>query len=370
MEDNTLPNKNLSVFIIGGGIFGLSTAIVLGEKGYKVTLVEKHYDIMQEASLVNQNRIHLGYHYPRSLNTGKEALLGLQSFKEYFGDCINDTFDKYYCVAKQGSHVNSNEFVDFCDKINIPLEEKWPDEKLLNRDLIESCWLTPEPIFDFHRLKQMVIYRIKNNNNIRVIRNTKPQAINDLSDGGKEIILTNGYKVKAEIIINATYSGIPDFTTDQKVESIKGKFQLCAMPILESEKEVASPFGITVMDGPFCSLMPKGFNKNHFILYHVTHSVLQSHIGYHSVDWSPIDGFVELDIMELSKHIYPIIDKLKLRDTWITTRIVLPDQELDDARPTQIIEHNDRMVSIFSGKLTTCIDAGFAVNSYIEKKFS
>lgn len=349
------------VLVIGGGIFGLTTAIVLGEKGYNVTLIEKRNDVMLEASLVNQNRIHYGYHYPRSKATVKESLEGLKTFKEFYGDSIYDTFDKYYAIAKKGSHLNANEFVKFCKDIELPLREAYPENSILNKDMVEACWLTPEPIFDFHKLKQTIIYRLNKLRKVRIIRNTKALVIDKKDDDSFEVTLTNGDKLNCDFIVNSTYAGIPDFASANKKDPIKGKFQLCVMPILETQHSFKSPFGVTVMDGPFCSLMPKGFNQNHFILYHVVHSVIQQHVGYHSVDWSPIDGFVELDIIEHSKSFYPILADMQLRDSWITTRIVLPDQELDDARPTKLIKHDENMYSIFSGKLTTCVYAAESV---------
>ena len=367
MEDNILDNKE-HILIIGGGIFGLTSAIVLAENGYRVTLVEKNYDVMLGASLVNQNRIHNGYHYPRSKSTAEESLLGLESFKQYYGDSIYGNFDKYYAIAKRGSHLNANEFVAFCENVGLDLKEAWPDARVLNKDMIEACWLTPEPIFDFHKLKQIAVYRIAKNKNIRIIRNTEPLTLYRKSDNSFDVKLTNGHKLNVDFVLNTTYSGIPDFAERNKFKPIKGKFQLCVMPILESENPVHQPYGVTVMDGPFCSLMPKGFSENHFILYHVAHSVNQQHVGYQSVDWAPIDGFVELDIMEESRIFFPILDEMKLRDSWITTRIVLPDQELDDARPTFLLEHDDRIFSIFSGKLTTCVDAGHKVLEFIKKK--
>ena len=59
------------VVVIGGGIFGSCTAIELAKNGINVTLVEKNTQIMQGASLNNQNRLHLGYHYPRDLRLFK-----------------------------------------------------------------------------------------------------------------------------------------------------------------------------------------------------------------------------------------------------------------------------------------------------------
>ena len=52
MDNNTV--------IVGGGIFGVTTAIILAENGIKVTLLERNYDLLKQASLVNQTRIHSG----------------------------------------------------------------------------------------------------------------------------------------------------------------------------------------------------------------------------------------------------------------------------------------------------------------------
>ena len=59
------------VAIIGGGIFGATCALILGER-FSVTLFERHSDLLMEATRANQYRHHAGYHYPRSLETIKE----------------------------------------------------------------------------------------------------------------------------------------------------------------------------------------------------------------------------------------------------------------------------------------------------------
>ena len=63
-----------NTIIVGGGLFGLTIAIILAENGINVTVLEKNLDVLKEASLVNQNRIHYGYHYPRSTETGRESI--------------------------------------------------------------------------------------------------------------------------------------------------------------------------------------------------------------------------------------------------------------------------------------------------------
>lgn len=354
MEGNILGTKQ-EVLIIGGGIFGLTAAIVLGEAGIKITVVEKEEDIMLGATLVNQNRIHFGYHYPRSKETCLESLEGLESFKEFYHEAIYSEFKKYYAIAKDGSHINADQFHSFCMNLGLHLEEAYPEKGVLRHEMVEQCWLTYEPIFDYHILKQQVIYRIAKNKNIHVIRNVKPISIQHTLS--KKIVkLSSGDTLQCDSIVNATYAHISEIAQLLGCDPIPAKYQLCLLPILQTSKQLNS-FGLTIMDGPFCSIMPKGMSPNQFILYHVKHSVLETHVGNKNTPWLPINGFPDLDIIEQSKLFFPVLDYMKMCDSWITTRIILPNQEINDARPTLTINHGGQIFSLFSGKLTTCVSA-------------
>lgn len=345
------------VLIIGAGVFGLTAAIVLGEAGFKVTVIEKEQDIMLGASLVNQNRIHFGYHYPRSKATCLESLAGLQTFKEFYGGAIHSGFQKYYAIAKQDSHLDASQFHAFCTDLGLSLKEAWPGKDVLDHDRVEACWLTDEPVFDYNLLKQQVTYRIAKNRNITILRNVQPLGIIENAAGQKQVQLSDKSIITCDTIVNATYAGISETAQLLGKAPIAAKYQLCLMPILAAAQPPATSFGVTIMDGPFCSLMPRGTSKEQFILYHVRHSVIETHVGNRNIDWSSIIGFPELDIIEQSKLFFPILDSMKICDSWITTRIVLPQQEVDDARPTFAIDHGDRIYSLFSGKLTTCVSA-------------
>ena len=355
MEVNTLSSDR-NVVIIGGGIFGLSAAIVLGENGFSVTVLEKEFDIMTKASLVNQNRIHMGYHYPRSLQTGRESLRGLDNFKKYFSESINESFKKYYAISKNNSKVSAQEFYDFCMELNLPLIEKYPDKSLLDRSKVDGCWLTPEPVFDYGIIKNIICKKIMRLSNVTVLKNAKVKNIK-INNDIKSIILENNKVFFADYLINATYSNIPAISNLISDVKIVGKYELCIMPILKTNIPLKNQFGITIMDGSFCSIMPKGFNQNELILYHVDKSVLQTYEGPKRGAWNSILGFPEVELIEKCSEYFPSINNMTLIDTWVATRIVLPNKEKDDARPTLLLDHKNKIYSIFSGKLTTAIDA-------------
>src|SRR3989338_2676983 len=101
------------VAVIGGGFFGVMTAIKLAERGFKVTIFERKADILYEASYINQNRMHMGYHYPRSFETAMSSFIFQKAFCNMFREAVVEDFDHYYCVAKKGSMLSSKEYIKF-----------------------------------------------------------------------------------------------------------------------------------------------------------------------------------------------------------------------------------------------------------------
>ena len=72
------------ICIVGAGLFGTTLSLILSKnKNFEIDIFEKNDDILCETSLKNQQRFHLGYHYPRSEKTVREIKnlqMILQSF--------------------------------------------------------------------------------------------------------------------------------------------------------------------------------------------------------------------------------------------------------------------------------------------------
>ena len=70
-----------SILVIGGNSdIGYAVAKVFAKNKYNVHLFEKEKGIFLGASGNNQNRLHLGYHYPRSYITREQSK---KCFKEF-----------------------------------------------------------------------------------------------------------------------------------------------------------------------------------------------------------------------------------------------------------------------------------------------
>ena len=328
--------------------------MTLGEAGFHVLLLEKQYDLMREASMVNQNRIHLGYHYPRSAATARESLDGMVAFQEVYGEAVVDGLAKYYAIAREGSKTSVDEFAWFCEELALPLTPEWPPESVLRRDLVDACWRAPETIFDYHHLRQIALRRLRRCPSVTVARNLSPTRI--IVDAPHRVELSDGSHVDCDVVVNASYSGLGQVEGAAGLAPSAYQYELCVMPILETRRRLP-PIGVTVMDGPFCSIMPKGREPGRFILYHVEHSVLQRATAPSCPDWAPVLGLVEYDLIEECSTWFPILADMEYRESWIATRVVIPYRDDDDARPTTITDYGNSMYSVFSGKLTTCVKA-------------
>ena len=85
--------------IIGAGLYGLYAALYSGKKGQKVLVIEKEQRPFLRATFINQARVHMGYHYPRSIYTAMKSAHYFNRFNEDFGFCVNSEFDQIYATS-------------------------------------------------------------------------------------------------------------------------------------------------------------------------------------------------------------------------------------------------------------------------------
>jgi len=322
------------IAIIGAGIFGCSIALELEKEGYEIILFEKEDDIMQLATKNNHNRIHYGYHYPRSLETVKQSLDGLLSFLPKYSEAILFGLENYYAISKYNSLTNSSQFKEFCKEAGIGYKSKFPGKNIMNSDLIEDSFLVEEPIYDWTKLHSIVKEKI-NNSNIK---------INFSSDFTKS-------SESFDFVINCTYANINDICKFMNLPLQKFKMQDVIIPIFESNIERV---GLTVMDGPFCSVMPKGFEKNKFLLYHAKYSIIEENNIGKVLSNKDLANYTD-KIINDSKRYFPFINDASISHYWRTNRAIPINN--NDQRLSEIITYkeNPNFITIFSGKVTTSV---------------
>lgn len=108
--------------VIGGGIFGCYAALYLAGQGRRVALLEKESRLFQKASLVNQARLHGGYHYPRSIATAALSDEHKERFTAEHRQFVHFSFEKYYAIDRFGSFTDAKQSERFCRHLQIRCE--------------------------------------------------------------------------------------------------------------------------------------------------------------------------------------------------------------------------------------------------------
>ena len=107
------------IAVVGAGFFGCTIALILSKR-FEVDLYERKPDIMNEASMCNQFRFHLGYHYPRSVKTVNEIKRSNKEFIKFYGkDIFGDTIN-YYGVVRNKSFIHYDKYINFLIVKNRP----------------------------------------------------------------------------------------------------------------------------------------------------------------------------------------------------------------------------------------------------------
>ena len=348
----------MRIAIVGGGIFGITASIILA-KNHQVELFEKNNELLQSASGSNQYRVHRGYHYPRSPDTVNDIIESESSFKEIFSDAMLTDFEHYYCIAKENSLTSAKQFLDFCNKFQL---EYTPSQlQFMNKDSIELCIRVKESVYDPEKLRQVCWKKLKD-------QNVKIHLSNKVSDDLFE---------KFDRVVICAYTGINQLLKQYPTQQNEYQFELCEKPVVKLPESFKNK-SVVIMDGPFMCIDPLG-NTGLHLLCNVVHEIHQTNIGkYPSINKKFVDlidkGIVKNPsqtnfpkFIESTIDFIPEITKAKHVGSMFTYRAVPPRVEETDARPTIVKEINNKIVTLFSGKITTCVEAARKVEKIFEK---
>lgn len=254
-----MPRKidKYDAVVIGGGLFGAYTALYMHKKGLRVCLLEKEAQLFSKASMVNQARLHGGYHYPRSIATAKMSDVNKSRFTKEHQDFINFSFQQYYGIDRFASLTDAAQFERFCKYLDIPCQRVTKHE-LINLQRLEALYLTEEYSFDPLLIAH---YYTSALNQAKAIDVKCGAELVRGESSGEEWLLTyhrNGAikKIASSSVVNATYAATNAINERCGLEKIDLQHEISEMVLLSSPE--LNQIGLTVMDGPFASLMPYG----------------------------------------------------------------------------------------------------------------
>lgn len=266
--------ERFDLIVLGAGIFGCHAALHFSRERMRVLLIERERRPWTKASMVNQARVHSGYHYPRSIKTARIAHGHRERFIRENGFAINSWFTQYYGIDRHGSLTSADQFSRFCQKINIPLRESTRRD-LFNHDRLQALFEAEEVSFDPFLLRAHYLAEIKESS-VEALYGWQPTSV-ELDGDEWRIELHDcagtSRSISAGGALNATYANINELNRMFSADEIPVTHELSEILLLHSPPLVGT--GLTVMDGPYVSIMPFGLSGLHSLS-----SVLYTHKAF------------------------------------------------------------------------------------------
>lgn len=360
--------------ILGAGLYGLYAALRCAQNKENVIVLEHDDAAFKRATYINQARVHMGYHYPRSYSTAIKSAGYFDRFNKDYSFCILTKFDQVYATSSNFSWSDANEFKKFCKAANIKCEEIFP-EKYFKNGCCDGAFVTEEYTYDAQILKNFFLEKIKEYPNAKIQYGVRISTIERQKEEYK-IILEDKTDYSSDFVLNATYASVNQILNKLGFEPFRIKYELCEIIICNVDHRLKD-VGLTVMDGPFFSIMP--FGKTGY------HSLTSVTFTPHVVCKTPLPQFncqgrsngicskYQLgncnECPAKPDSAWPYMNNLArkyMRDelefsfdhTLFSMKPILLASEIDDSRPTVIRQYSNSptFVSVLSGKINTVYD--------------
>lgn len=369
--------KKYDKIILGAGIYGLYSALYCGKKDEKVLVLEYDSAAFERATYINQARVHNGYHYPRSYSTAIKSKNYFDRFNEDYGFCVHSEFRKIYATSKEYSWTNAAQFKKFSDAAYIKCIDIAP-EQYFRPNMCDGVFDTCEYTYDAHILRDYFLKELAHYPNVEIQYNSRLEDIVE-KDECYEITLVNGNQYQTPYLLNCTYASTNQITTRLGYEPFKIKYELCEI-ILCDVCDKLKNVGITVMDGPFFSIMPFGKTGYHSL----TSVTFTPHITSYDTlptyncqkergeECTPKQLANCNDCKYRPKSAWNYMSQLARKylnddmqfdyvESLFSVKPILMASEIDDSRPTVIKVFNEhpKFVSVLSGKINTVYDLDY-----------
>ncbi|MCG9666191.1 FAD-binding oxidoreductase [Vibrio mediterranei] len=329
----------MKIAIIGAGWYGCHLAQVFLQKGYEIRIFEKSTQTISGASKRNQNRLHLGFHYPRDHETRTQSKVGYEWFIEHYGSLTREIDNNFYAVPNTDSTIDFETYKLIMDgtKLEYRAHEKKYIEKHYGFENMQGYIECDERV-----VRNDLASRYFNDIlSKHIVFNTYV----DLNDNAVCEALRENY----DFIINCTWGA-----TGQ-LEDLNYFFEPCIYFYYRSKKD--EQIALTIMDGEFYSLYP--YYEDIYTLTSVKHT--------------PIGQYTEINKALVA------LNKAKRDDSFVYDKRVTFEKEFSKYYPeflqdfifdsvefsmkTKVVSSTDyrgcfvknekNIITVFSGKIDT-----------------
>lgn len=344
------------VAIVGAGLFGLSIAEKLAKLNVDIDIYEKNRKILLGASGNNLNRIHQGFHYPRSISTIKQCINNYKNFIKKYKYFCQTKIKSYYLIANEKSKTNLQNFVNIANKLPFFSKIVSLDDFPLSTSHIEGGILTNEGVYDWSKMKKyfMGVLKFKNinifykTNILKILKNS-----NLVYERNDEIFKSQKY----DFIIDCSYFNENAFKKNLKIPIKKKIYQKTL--ILEVFLKNVPQLGVAIMDGNFVSFLPKGSSKK-FLIYDVKNSILKKKLSFFypkSFNQKLLINYLNKKKLLIINNFLKYFPKVKIKKNikfLISNRVI--DINKNDTRNSKLTIFKDKFFFVSQGKTDHCIE--------------
>lgn len=345
------------IAVIGGGVFGATSAIFLSRAGHEVTLFEMADELLTAASGINQYRMHRGYHYPRSAETIESCKSATPQFEEFYAGSIIRHLDHYYAIASERSLLDGAAYLAVLDRHRLPYELCRPQH--LDGSRLDLVVKVREHLYDPFRLRKIISCM--------------------LADCGVEVRLNTRADLGAlgayDHIVVATYASLNESLGPHVELHRPYQFEVCEKIVVEIPESMRG-ISTVVMDGPFLCFDPLG-DTGYAVMGHVEHAIHHRSFGLKAEvppEILPLlnQGLIRQPpvtrqhlILDEGKAFMPALAGARHCGSMFTIRTVLPGVDATDTRPTLVSVVDDRTITVYSGKIGNSVMAAKEVVALI-----
>jgi FAD dependent oxidoreductase len=329
------------IAVAGAGIYGSTIAIRLAEQGHSVRLFDP-LGILRATSVINQYRIHSGYHYPRSPETISETLEARAEFQKTYAPAVVRNSRHYYAIPHQGSVTPPDLFEKVMTQFSIPYKPCRP--AWMDFGFIDRCYEVNEHIYDPDVLRDFVTARV--------------QALGmpfEQRAFGKEM------RGEYDFVIWATYGLGPSRGIFKSA-----KYQVAEKILIELPPALHG-ISLVVVDGPFTAFDPYGSSTrslwgsakhtNHWTTTSPEEPFPEPYAGLlNRPTFEPV-SFTRFDAMRNDAALaVPGSKDAVYLGSRLTIRVV-ENNPAQDRRTLYVLEPDPGELHIFSGKVVSAVKA-------------
>jgi hypothetical protein len=331
----------MKICVVGAGWYGCHIARNLIAFDVEVCVLEKKHDIFTGSSGANQNRLHLGFHYPRNYRTRLQSLMGYERFLEDYSEIVSEVPNNIYSVPNSSSLIDFTTYQGIMASSGIPFSKCETPDFLSN---IEGSISTKEMLINVSRARDYFTNKLG-----KVIEFGHEVKKIDSNKGG---VFVDGIR----------YDYLIDCTWGHLFHDKSFFYEVSLLLLMQRKKSFG--YAITLVDGDLWSLYPTE-EEDLYTLSSVLHTpvFVSDNLDKLNSRLNEITDFeLEIkkkDIIDHAKEFFPTIeDYFDFYDFQLSVKTKPTSQSADRSC---YVNKSDRIISVLSGK----IDNIFYASDYI-----